>query len=101
MKYKNIVFVLLPLILSSCTKPTAISSEDEDKVLLLNASFVFDIAQNAEGERIATLLFDQCYYSFPNEVMIEETLVAGDQLSIVLTVITNVSAFALSRAIAI
>ena len=73
----------MPLILSSCTKPTAISSEDEDKVLLLNASFVFDIAQNAEGERIATLLFDQCYYSFPNEVMIEETLVAGDQLSIV------------------
>lgn len=79
MKCRQIIFALLPLVISSCTY----SPFSKDKTLLLDAGFVFEHEQTAEGEQLATLLFNDSYYSFSSELRIDKPIVAGDQLSIV------------------
>lgn len=78
MKIKYITPFLLFSVLSGCANPLPV----DDEVLLLDAAFVFDYLENEENEKLASLLFNGGYYSFPNEIKIDKTLVAGDQLSI-------------------
>ena len=78
MKIKYITPFLLFSVLSGCANPLPV----DDEALLLDAAFVFDYLENEENEKLASLLFNGGYYSFPNEIKIDKTLVAGDQLSI-------------------
>ncbi len=79
--------MLLPLILSGCGNST--STPNTEKTFVLNAGFVFDHKQTASGEKLASLLFDGNYYSFFDELTLEEPLVAGDQLSVTINNITE------------
>lgn len=78
MKIKYITPFLLFSVLSGCANPLPV----DDEALLLDAAFVFDYLENEENEKLASLIFNGGYYSFPNEIKIDKTLVAGDQLSI-------------------
>ena len=78
MKVKRICFALLPTLLSSC----GCSNFNNEKTLVLDATFVFEHTETSEGEKLATLLFNGGYYSFSSEVKIDKPIVAGDQLSI-------------------
>ena len=78
MKIKYITPFLLFPALSGCANPFPV----DDEALLLDAGFVFEHFENEENEKIASLLFNGGYYSFPNEIKIDKILVAGDQLSI-------------------
>lgn len=78
MKIKYITPFLLFSVLSGCANPLPVN----DEMLLLDATFVFDYLENEENEKLASLLFNGGYYSFPSEIKIDKTLVAGDQLSI-------------------
>ena len=78
MKIKYITPFLLFPVLFGCANPLPV----DDEALLLDAAFVFDYLENEENEKLASLIFNGGYYSFPNEIKIDKTLVAGDQLSI-------------------
>lgn len=78
MKIKYITLFLLFPVLFGCANPLPVDGE----ALVLDAAFVFEHLENEENEKIACLLFNGGYYSFPNEIKIDKTLVAGDQLSI-------------------
>lgn len=78
MKIKYITLFLLFPVLSGCANPLPL----DDEVLLLDAAFVFEHLENEENEKLASLLFNGGYYSFSNEIKIDKTLVAGDQLNI-------------------
>ncbi|MBQ9266035.1 MAG: hypothetical protein IJ186_03090 [Bacilli bacterium] len=79
MKCKLILIAILSFGLSSCVD----TSNDENKVLLLDAAFVFERDQTDESNGTATLLFNDSYYSFSSELKIDKPIVAGDQLRIV------------------
>ena len=79
MKIKYIAPFLLFTMLSGCANHLPV----DDDTLLLDATFVFEHLENEENEKLASLLFNGGYYSFPNEIKIDKTLVAGDQLSII------------------
>lgn len=87
MKKKQLALLLLPLILSGCGNST--STPNTEKTFVLNAGFVFDHKQAASGEKLASLLFDGSYYSFFDELTLEEPLVAGDQLNVTIGNITE------------
>ena len=75
MKHKNLFLALIPLLLVGC-------STNKEKTLELNAGFIFDFAQNQEGEYLASLYFNESEYYFSSDIELDKPLVAGDQLSI-------------------
>ena len=82
MKNKTTILIVLPLLLAGCSNVNKSSSKNNEHVLVLDYGFVFNHIQNQDGEQLARLLLNDSYYSFPSEIKIDESIVAGDQLSI-------------------
>ena len=82
MKNKITIAIVLPLLLAGCSTINKSSSMSKEHILVLNYGFVFNHILSQKGEPLAKLLLNDSYYSFPNEIKIEQPVVAGDQLSI-------------------
>ena len=81
MKHKAAILFVLPMLLTGCAKLND-SSISNERTLVLDSGFVFNHIQKQDGEQLAKLLLNDSYYSFPSEIKLEESIVAGDQLII-------------------
>ena len=79
MKNKIAILIAFPVLLTGCQGN---SSSIGEHTLVLNYGFVFNHIQNQQGEKLAKLLLNDCYYKFSSDIELDKPAVAGDQLSI-------------------